>query len=287
MLRARIVLACAEGETNVAVAERLRVMPQTAGKWRQRFIDLDGLLDEPRPGAPRRIGDDQIEALIVKTLEQRPRDATHWSTRAMAAASGLSQSTVSRVWRAFGLQPHRVERWKLSSDRQCVEKVRDIVGLYLNPPDRALVLCVDEQSQIQAIDRSQPIFPLLPRTPERRTHDYFRHRAIEFRRFLATIDRELPAALELHLIFDNYATHKTPAVRRRLAAHPRFHLHFTPTGASWLNLVERWFAEITRRQIKRGAHRSTRQLEEAIRSYLALYNDAPRPSSGRRAPMKS
>jgi transposase len=302
-LRARIVLACVEGETNVAVAERLRVTPQMVGKWRQRFIDrgLAGLLDEPRLGAPRRIGDDQIEALIVKTLEERPPDATHWSTRAMAAASGLSQSTVSRVWRAFGLQPHRVESWKLSSDPQFVEKVRDIVGLYLNPPDRALVLCVDEKSQIQAIDRSQPIFPLLPGTPERRTHDYFRHgttslfaalvvatgevigrlhrrhRAVEFRRFLATIDREVPAALDLHLVLDNYATHKTPAVRRWLAAHPRFHLHFTPTGASWLNLVERWFAEITRRQIKRGAHRSTRQLEDAIRSYLALYNDDPKP----------
>ena len=302
-LRARIVLACAEGETNVAVAERLRVTPQMVGKWRQRFIDrgLDGLLDEPRLGAPRQIGDDQIEALIVKTLEERPPDATHWSTRAMAAASGLSQSTVSRVWRAFGLQPHRVESWKLSSDPQFVEKVRDIVGLYLNPPDRALVLCVDEKSQIQAPDRSQPIFPLLPGTPERRTHDYFRHgttslfaalvvatgevigrlhrrhRAVEFRRFLATIDREVPAALDLHLVLDNYATHKTPAVRRWLAAHPRFHLHFTPTGASWLNLVERWFAEITRRQIKRGAHRSTRQLEDAIRSYLALYNDDPKP----------
>ncbi len=302
-LRARIVLGCAEGQTNVAVAERLRVTPQMVGKWRQRFIDRDlaGLLDEPRPGAPRRIGDDQIEALVVKTLEQRPRDATHWSTRAMAAASGLSQSTVSRVWRAFGLQPHRVESWKLSSDPQFVEKVRDIVGLYLNPPDRALVLCVDEQSQIQAIDRSQPIFPLLPGTPERRTHDYFRHgttslfaalvvatgevigrlhhrhRAVEFRRFLATIDREVPAALDLHLVLDHYATHRTPAVRHWLAAHPRFHLHFTPTGASWLNLVERWFAESTRRQIKRGAHRSTRQLEDAIRSYLTLYNDNPKP----------
>jgi transposase len=302
-LRARIVLACADGQTNTAVAERLGVTPQMVGKWRQRFIErgLPGLLDEPRAGAPRRIGDDQIEALIVKTLEERPRDATHWSTRAMAASSGLSQSTVSRVWRAFGLQPHRVESWKLSSDPQFVEKVRDIVGLYLDPPDRALVLCVDEKSQIQALDRSQPIFPLLPGTPERRTHDYVRHgttslfaaldvatgevigrlhrrhRSVEFRRFLQAIDRSVPPELDLHLVLDNYATHKTPAVRRWLAAHPRFHLHFTPTGASWLNLVERWFAEITRRQIKRGAHRSTRQLEDAIRAYLAIYNDDPKP----------
>lgn len=302
-LRARIVLRCAEGDTNTAVARQLRVSNQMVGKWRQRFIDggVSGLLDEPRPGAPRRIDDEQIEALIVKTLEERPAAATHWSTREMARTIGLSQSTVARVWRAFGLQPHRVENWKLSSDPQFVEKVRDIVGLYLKPPERALVLCVDEKSQIQAIDRSQPVFPMLPGTPERRTHDYIRHgttslfaaldvstgkvigqlhqrhRAIEFRRFLQTIDKEVPAELELHLVLDNYATHKTPAIRRWLSRHPRFHLHFTPTGASWLNLVERWFAEITRRQIKRGAHRSTRQLEDAIRSYLALHNEDPKP----------
>jgi transposase len=302
-LRSRIVLESATGATNTAVAAKLGCTPQTVGKWRARFIErgVDGLLDEPRPGAPRTISDEQVEQVIVKTLNDTPKDATHWSTRDMAKATGLSQSSVSRIWRAFGLQPHRAETWKLSTDPQFVDKVRDIVGLYLDPPDKAVVLAVDEKSQIQALDRSQPVFPMLPGTPQRATHDYIRHgtttlfaaldtatgevigklhrrhRAIEFKKFLQTIDREVPAELEVHLVLDNYATHKTPMINRWLAAHPRFHVHFTPTGSSWLNLVERWFAELTRRQIKRGSHRSTRALENAIRSYLKIYNDDPKP----------
>ncbi len=302
-LRSRIVLRCSEGATNREVARQLRVTPQTVGKWRARYIagGVQGLLDEPRPGAPRTVTDEKIEAVVVKTLESKPPDATHWSSRDMAKAVGLSQSTVARIWRAFGLQPWRAETWKLSTDPQFVEKVRDIVGLYLDPPENALVLCVDEKSQIQALDRSQPILPMRPGTPERRTNDYLRHgttslfaalvmatgevigrihrrhRHQEFLRFLKTVDAETPAELDLHLVLDNYGTHKTPAVRRWLLRHPRFHLHFTPTGGSWLNLVERWFAEITRRQIKRGAHRSTRELEDAIRSYLKIYNEDPKP----------
>ena len=302
-LRSRIVLRCSEGATNREVARQLRVTPQTVGKWRARYIagGVQGLLDEPRPGAPRTVTDEKIEAVVVKTLESKPPDATHWSSRDMAKAVGLSQSTVARIWRAFGLQPWRAETWKLSTDPQFVEKVRDIVGLYLDPPENALVLCVDEKSQIQALDRSQPILPMRPGTPERRTNDYLRHgttslfaalvmatgevigrihrrhRHKEFLRFLKTVDAETPAELDLHLVLDNYGTHKTPAVRRWLLRHPRFHLHFIPTGGSWLNLVERWFAEITRRQIKRGAHRSTRELEDAIRSYLKIYNEDPKP----------
>lgn len=302
-LRARIVLLAAEGESNTRIARRERVTKATVGKWRERFLRkrLEGLLDEPRPGAPRVITDAAVEAVIAQTLETAPRDATHWSTRSMAKASGLSQSTISRIWRAFGLQPHRVETFKLSRDPQFVDKVRDIVGLYLNPPDRALVLCVDEKSQIQALDRSAPILPLQPGIPERRTHDYRRHgttslfaaldvatgkvigechrrhRSQEFLQFLRTIDARVPPELDIHLILDNYGTHKTPRVRRWLATHPRFHVHFTPTGASWLNLVERWFALLSEKQIKRGAHRSTRALEEAIREYLAMTNESPKP----------
>jgi len=302
-LRARIVLACAEGRDNTEVAAEVGVTHQTVGKWRRRFIDrrLDGLLDEPRPGGPRRIGDAQIEQVIVKTLESKPRDATHWSTRSMAKATGLSQSTISRIWRAFVLQPHRSETFKLSSDPLFVEKVRDVVGLYLNPPEKALVLAVDEKSQIQALDRSQPLLPMRPGQPERRTHDYVRHgttslfaaldvasgrvigqlhrrhRSIEFQKFLETIDASVPRSLDVHLILDNYGTHKTPRIHRWLARHPRFHLHFTPTGASWLNLVERWFATLSEKQIRRGAHRSTRELEAAIRHYLAVHNEDPKP----------
>jgi transposase len=303
-LRSRIVLGCAAGDTNQAVACRERVTPQTVGKWRQRFVErrLDGLLDEPRPGQPRKITDEQVERVIVKTLEERPPDSgTHWSTRKMAAATGLSQTAISKIWRTFGLQPHRVEHWKLSKDPLFVEKDRDIVGLYLDPPERAMVLCVDEKSQIQALDRTQPILPMLPGTPERATHDYKRsgtstlfaalelatgkvigslhqrHRAIEFKKFLQTLDREVPADLEVHLVLDNYATHKTPAIQRWLAAHPRFVLHFTPTGASWLNLVERWFAELTNRKLKRGAHRSVRELNADIRDWIDRWNDDPRP----------
>jgi transposase len=302
-LRARIVLACAEGRLNQEVADELRVTRGTVGKWRQRFIErrLDGLYDEPRPGAPRRVSDVDVERVITKTLESTPRGATHWSTRSMAKATGLSQTTISRIWRAFALQPHRSETFKLSKDPLFVEKVRDIVGLYLNPPDRALVLCADEKSQIQALDRTQPLLPMRPGQAERRTHDYVRHgttslfaaldvktgkvigecharhRAAEFRRFLDTIDAAVPRHLDVHLILDNYATHKTPAIQRWLVRHPRFHLHFTPTGASWLNLVERWFATLTERCIRRGTHRSTRELKAAIQEYLAVNNEAPKP----------
>ena len=302
-LRARIILRSATGRSNRQIAAELGITSQTAGKWRRRYIQrgLAGLLDEPRSGAPRRISDEQIEAVVVKTLESTPRDATHWSTRGMAQATGLSDTTVLRIWRAFGLQPHRTETFKLSPDPQLVEKVRDIVGLYLNPPERALVLCVDEKSQIQALDRTQPIFPMRPGTPERRTHDYRRygttslfaaldvatgkvigevrrrHRAIEFRRFLDRIDHELPAGLDVHLVLDNYSTHKTPRIQRWLVRHPRFQLHFTPTYSSWINQVERWFALLTERQLRRGTHRSTRALEDAIRLYLAVYNEDPKP----------
>ena len=302
-LRARIVLACAEGRDNTDVAEQLGVTHQTVGKWRQRFVErrLDGLLDEPRPGGPRRISDAKIEDVIVRTLESRPRDATHWSTRSMAKAAGLSQSTISRIWRGFVLQPHRSETFKLSTDPLFIDKVRDVVGLYLHPPERALVLAVDEKSQIQALDRSQPLLPMRPGQAQRRTHDYKRHgttslfaaldiasgrvigqlhrrhRSVEFRKFLETIEANVPAELDVHLILDNYGTHKTPRIQRWLVRHPRFHLHFTPTGASWLNLVERWFALITDKQIRRGVHRSVRELEAAIREYLAVYNDDPKP----------
>jgi transposase len=302
-LRARIVLHAAEGASNTVVARRERVTKATVGKWRGRFLRqrIDGLLDERRPGAPRKITDADVEAVITQTLETSPRDATHWSTRSMARASGLSQSAISRIWRAFALQPHRVETFKLSKDPLFVDKVRDIVGLYLNPPARALVLSVDEKSQIQALDRSAPILPLAVGLPERRTHDYKRHgttslfaalnvatgkvigechrrhRSQEFLQFLKTIDAGESPELDIHLILDNYGTHKTPRVRRWLAARPRLHLHFTPTGASWLNLVERWFALLAEKQIKRGTHRSTRALEEAIREYLAMTNESPKP----------
>jgi transposase len=302
--RSRIVLACAQGQSNSEVARRLEVSRPTVGKWRARFAAarLDGLLDQPRPGRPRTVTDERVEEVVVAALESAPPDGgTHWSSRQMAKRTGLSQSTVSRIWRAFGLQPHRVEHWKLSKDPLFVEKVRDIVGLYLDPPERALVLCVDEKSQIQALDRSAPILPLLPGTPARATHDYkrngtsslfaaldtgsgkvirslhARHRAIEFKTFLQRIDHEVPAGLDLHLILDNYATHKTPAIKRWLAAHPRFHLHFTPTGASWLNLVERWFAELTSRKLRRAAHRSVRELNADIEHWIEHWNQNPQP----------
>ncbi len=301
--RARIVLAAATGTPNDAIARRLHVTRQTVGRWRARFVAkrLDGLLDEPRPGAPRTITDADVERIITRTLETRPADATHWSTRSLATAVGLSQSAISRIWRAFALQPHRVETFKLSKDPLFIDKVRDIVGLYLNPPDRALVLCADEKSQIQALDRSQPLLPLRPGQAERRTHDYVRHgttslfaalvvktgkvigechhrhRAIEFRQFLDTIAGAVPADLDVHLILDNSSTHKTPLIHRWLLRHPRFHLHFTPTGASWLNLVERWFAELTEKQLRRATHPSTRALVAAIRQYLALTNERPKP----------
>ena len=301
--RARVVLECATGKSNRDVARTLRVDEDTVGKWRRRFLATraDGLLDEPRPGAPRTITDAQVERVVTLTLEATPRDATHWSTRAMAARCGLSQSAVGRIWRAFGLQPHRSETFKLSKDPLFIEKVRDIVGLYLAPPDRALVLCVDEKSQIQALDRSQPLLPMRPGQVERRTHDYVRHgttslfaaldvktgevlgrchrrhRAVEFRKFLDAIDTAVPADLDVHLVIDNYATHKTPLIQRWLAKRPRYHMHFTPTGASWLNQVERWFATLTQKQIRRGVHRSTRALETAIMEYIAVANEASKP----------
>jgi len=301
--RSRIVLECAAGNANTAVAHKLGVTHQTVGKWRQRFLErrLDGLLDEPRPVAPRRVGDAHIEQVVRLTLESSPADATHWSTRAMAKRSGLSQTMIGRIWRAFGLQPHRVEGFKLSKDPLFIEKVRDVVGLYLNPPDRALVLCVDEKAQIQALDRSQPLLPMRPGQAQRRTPDYLRHgtinlfaaldakagtvigafhrrhRAREFRSFLETIDAAVPGELEPHLILDNYGTHKTPAIKRWLLRHPRFHLHFTPTGGSWLNLVERWFALLTEKQLRRGVHRSIHELEDAIRAFLEHHNRHPKP----------
>jgi transposase len=302
-LRCRIVLECAAGRTNTDVAERLGVSGPTVGKWRRRFVELrlEGLHDEPRPGAPRSIGDDDVERVIVKTLEETPVDATHWSTRSMASATGMSQSTISRMWRAFGLKPHLVESFKLSPDPLFVEKVRDVVGLYLNPPDAAVVLCVDEKTQIQALDRSAPILALRPGLPERATHDYRRHgttnlyaaldvssgnviadlserhRAIEFRTFLNLINRSVPAELDVHVIVDNSSTHKTPEIHRWLLRHPRFELHFTPTYSSWLNLVERWFAELTQKWLRRGTHRSTKELERAILDWTDTWNDNPRP----------
>jgi transposase len=286
------------------VAARFAVTPQMVGKWRARFVArrLEGLSDEPRPGQPRKITDAKVEQVIVATLEHRPPGAdTHWSTRSMAKATGLNQTAISRIWRAFGLKPHLQETWKLSSDPQFIEKVRDVVGLYMNPPEHALVLCVDEKSQIQALDRTAPCLPLLPTTPARRSHDYVRngttslfaalnvatgqiissmhqrHRHQEFLKFLKKIDATVPGDLDLHLICDNYATHKTPAIRNWLIRHPRFHLHFTPTSSSWLNLVERWFAELTNRKLRRSAHRNVRELTADIRAWTDAWNDDPKP----------
>jgi transposase len=302
-LRSRIVLLAADGLMNTEIAAELGIDRNTAAKWRSRFVQqrLDGLVDEPRPGRPRTISDEQVERVIVTTLESTPKDATHWSTRSLARELGLTQSAVLRIWRAFGLQPHRQESWKLSKDPLFVEKVCDVVGLYLNPPERAVVLCVDEKSQIQALDRTAPILPMLPGTPERATHDYkragtsslyaaldlttgqvlgrlhSRHRAIEFKKFLQAIDREVPTELAVHLVLDNSSTHKTPAIQRWLAAHPRFVLHFTPTSSSWLNLVERWFAELTTKLLRRGTHRSVAQLNTDIRAWIETWNANPRP----------
>jgi len=304
--RARIILRCAEGADEVpnsVVARELGVTDATVGKWRSRYIarGLAGLLDEERSGAPRTISDEKVEEVITKTLESLPADATHWSTRSMAAAVGLSDHSIARIWHVFGLQPHRVENFKLSNDPQFIEKVRDIVGLYLNPPTNALVLCVDEKAQIQALDRTQPILPLAPGVAERRTHDYRRHgttslfaalnvatgevigqlhrrhRSGEFLHFLRRIETAVPADLDVHLIMDNYGTHKTRQIRDWLARHPRFHVHFTPTYSSWINQVERWFAALTEKQIRRGTHRSIKELETAIKLYLATYNADPRP----------
>jgi transposase len=302
-LRARIVLRCADGDTIAEVAQRLEITRGTVSKWRSRFQAgrLDGLSDEPRPGRPRTITDDEIEQVITKTLESTPGEDTHWSTRSMATSTGMSQSAVSRIWRAFGLKPHAIETWKLSTDPMFVDKVRDVVGLYMSPPENALVLAVDEKSQMQAIDRTAPILPVMPTTPARMTHDYIRHgttslfaaldlssgsviaqhyrrhRHQEFLRFLKLIDAAVPKDLDLHLVLDNYATHKTPKVKEWLIRHPRFHLHFTPTSSSWLNLVERWFAELTNRKLRRSAHRSVTELEADVRQWINEWNAAPKP----------
>jgi transposase len=304
-LRARIVLACAQGQDNKEVARRLGITPHTVGKWRARFLGhrLQGLADEPRPGAPRSLSDAKIEEVITRTLESKPDNATHWSTRSMAQRVGLSQSAIVRIWHAFGLQPHKSETFKLSTDPFFVEKVRDVVGLYLNPPERAIVLSVDEKSQVQALDRTQPLLPLTPAQAERHSHDYERHgttslfaaldvatgsvigkcyrrhRQQEFVRFLEEIDAAIPLEEEvtIHLIMDNYGTHKTPRVKRWLQRHPRYRVHFTPTSASWLNQVERFFAALTEKRIRRGVFRSVAALEAAIKDYLEKHNQTPKP----------
>jgi len=301
--RARVILASAQGLANNVVARRLRCSSGMVNKWRSRFLKsrLEGLYDEPRPGAPRKLSDAQVEDVVIRTLESTPPAQTPWSTRGLAQATGLSRMTISRIWRAFGLQPHRLETFKLSPDPLLIEKVRDIVGLYLNPPDHALVFCVDEKSQIQALDRTQPLLPMQPGQVERRTHDYKRHgttslfaalelktcrvigqlhrrhRSSEFRQFLDVIEANVPAELEVHIIMDNYGTHKTNLIRKWFAKRPRFHVHFTPTYGSWINLVERWFAEITNQRIRRGVFRSLQELETAIREYIEVHNENPKP----------
>ena len=307
--RCRMILRCADGLPSKAVAAELGVHEHTVGKWRRRFLKarIEGLFDEPRPGRPRTIEDDRIAAVIERTLATTPPDATHWSIRSMAKQTGLSHTTIRRIWTAFGLQPHRSETFKLSTDPLFVDKVRDIVGLYLSPPDRALVLCVDEKSQIQALDREQPVLPMMPGIPERRTHGYVRHgttslfaaldvasgfvigkcykrhRATEFLDFLKEIDGCVPDDLDVHIVMDNYATHKTPRIKAWLARRPRYHVHFTPTSASWINQVERWFAELTRKQIQRGVHTSVRQLEADILAFIEAHNNDPKPYRWRKS----
>jgi transposase len=302
-LRSKIILGCADGLDNKTLAARLGCSQATVGKWRGRFVEsgLDGLLDEPRPGRTPTITAAQVEDVIVATLESTPRNATHWSRAKMAERTGLSKSTIGRIWKSFDLKPHRADTFKLSNDPLFVDKVVDVVGLYLNPPEGAVVLCVDEKSQVQALARSQPAFPMMPGMPERRTHDYVRHgvtslfaafntadgtvisslhrrhRTIEFKKFLAKIDDQVPDDLDVHLVCDNYGTHKSPAIKTWLQAHPRFHMHHTPTYSSWLNQVERWFAYLTDDLLRRGDHRSVQALERDIRNWAAAWNDDPKP----------
>ena len=302
-MRSRIVLLAADGLSNTLIASQLHTMQHTVGKWRRRYLEsgLDGLLDEPRPGTSRKLSDHDVESVLALTLESAPADATHWSTRSMAKRAGLSRNSIHRIWQAFSLAPHRSEAFKLSKDPLFIDKVRDIVGLYLAPPERALVLCVDEKSQIQALDRTAPLLPMRPGQIERHTHDYARHgttslfaaldtktgaligqtqrrhRSVEFRGFLDTIEQNVPPDLDIHLILDNYGTHKTQLIRDWLLKRPHFHLHFTPTSASWLNLVERWFALLTEKQLRRGVHRSTKELETAIRNFIQQHNKDPKP----------
>src|SRR5271166_5410240 len=311
--RCRIVLGCAAGKPNKQVAAEVGVWPQTVGVWRRRFVQrrLEGLVDEPRPGGPRTITDEQVEAVVVATLEREPKDATHWSRASMATETGLSKSSIGRIWKAFGLKPHQIDTFKLSNDPQFIDKVRDVVGLYIDPPEKAVVLCVDEKSQIQALDRSAPVLPMMPGMPERRTHDYVRHgittlfaaldvatgeitgsihrrhRAAEFKKFLIKLDNQVPADLDVHLICDNYATHKSPPIAKWSAAHPRFHMHFTPTYSSWLNQIERWFALLTDKQLRRGCtHRSTRWKKTSATG-SATGTRTPNPSPGPRPPTTS
>ena len=301
--RCRIVLLCAEGLSNKEVSVRLGIGEHTVGKWRRRFVEnrITGLSDEYRPGRPRTVSDAQVADVIERTVQTRPKDATHWSIRSMGKQTGLSHTTIRRIWKAFGLQPHRVETFKLSTDPLFVDKVQDIVGLYLSPPDRAIVLCVDEKGQIQALDREQPVLPMMPGVPERRTHTYVRHgtkslfaaldiasgfvigkcykrqRQTEFLDFLKVIDQRMPEGLDVQIVMDNYATHKTPLVKAWLSRRPHWHVHFTPTSSSWINQVERWFAELTRKQLQRGVHRSVEALEADIRAFIDTHNENPKP----------